>query len=67
MGKGAWRQRFGQSALNRQGRRGLQRNAAASAGASGARALLPVLESAATRPDRGLADAAAWAVRRLAP
>jgi epoxyqueuosine reductase len=67
MGKGAWRSRYGKSALNRQGRRGLQRNAAASAGASGARPLLPVLAEAAARPDRGLSDAAAWAVRRLAP
>jgi epoxyqueuosine reductase len=67
MGRGEWRTRFGKSALNRQGRRGLQRNAAASAGASGDRALLPVLACAAARPDRGLSDAAAWAVARLAP
>ncbi|HEY7862154.1 MAG TPA: tRNA epoxyqueuosine(34) reductase QueG [Thermoanaerobaculia bacterium] len=65
MGKGAWKARYGASALNRQGRRGLQRNAAASAGASNARELLPALQDAAACPDRGLSDAAAWAVGRL--
>jgi epoxyqueuosine reductase len=67
MGKGEWRRRFGASALNRQGRRGLQRNAAASAGAAGDGSLLPALRHAAGRPDRGLSEAAAWATRRLAP
>jgi len=33
MGRGAWRRRFGKTAVNRAARRGLQRNAAVSAGA----------------------------------
>jgi epoxyqueuosine reductase len=67
MGKGEWRRRFGASALNRAGRRGVQRNAAASAGATGDTALLPSLRCASAASDRGLADAAAWAAGRLAP
>jgi epoxyqueuosine reductase len=67
MGKGEWRRRFGATALNRAGRRGVQRNAAASAGATGDAALLPSLQCAAATSDRGLADAAAWAAGRLAP
>jgi epoxyqueuosine reductase len=66
MGKGEWRRRFGATALNRAGRRGIQRNAAASAGATGDAALLPSLQCAAATSDRGLADAAAWAAGRLA-
>ena len=65
MGTGEWRRRFGASALNRAGRRGLQRNAAASAGSVGDCALLPALEVAVGAADRGLADAAGWAARRL--
>jgi epoxyqueuosine reductase len=65
MGKGEWRRRFGSSALNRAGRRGVQRNAAASAGAVRDRALLPSLGCAGRAGDRGLADAAAWAADRL--
>jgi epoxyqueuosine reductase len=67
MGKGEWRRRFGASALNRAGRRGVQRNAAASAGAVGDSALLPALAAIRGAADRGLADAAAWAEARLAP
>jgi epoxyqueuosine reductase len=67
MGKGQWRRRFGASALNRAGRRGLQRNAAASAGAVGDSALLPALGVLRGSSDRGLAAAAAWATARLAP
>jgi len=67
MGKGEWRRRFGSSALNRAGRRGVQRNAAASAGAVGDSALLPALGAACRTGDRGLADAAAWAEARLVP
>jgi epoxyqueuosine reductase len=67
IGKGEWRRRFGATALNRAGRRGLQRNAAASAGATGDGAVRPALAAAAGNPDRGLADAALWAARRLAP
>jgi len=66
MGKGEWRRRFGASALNRAGRRGLQRNAAASAGSIGDSALLPALGAAAQIGDRGLSDAARWASGRLA-
>jgi epoxyqueuosine reductase len=65
MGKGEWRRRFGATAFNRAGRRGMQRNAAASAGSvrdPGARDLLPVVAS-----DSGLADAAGWARERLSP
>jgi epoxyqueuosine reductase len=66
MGKGEWRRRFGATALNRAGRRGIQRNAAASAGAVGDCALLPALGVAAQIGDRGLSDAARWASGRLA-
>ena len=65
MGKGGWRRRFGKTAVNRAKRRGLQRNAAASAGAKRDRACLPVLRSAARVQEPGLADAAAWARERL--
>ena len=67
MGPGQWRRRYGPTALNRAGRRGLQRNAAASAGSVGDRALLPALERAARVEEAGLSDAAAWAVSSLAP
>ena len=65
MGKGAWKRKYGASALNRAGRRGLQRNAAISAGASRDAAALPVLERLAAVPDPGLADAARWASARI--
>jgi epoxyqueuosine reductase QueG len=67
MGKGEWRRRFGATALNRAGRRGIQRNAAASAGAVGDSTLLPALGAARRAADRGLADAAAWAQARFSP
>ena len=63
MGKGEWRRRYGATAFNRAGRRGMQRNAAASVGAladPGASDRLP-----ADATDPGLADAAGWARRRL--
>jgi epoxyqueuosine reductase len=66
MGSGAFRRRFGATALSRAGRRGLQRNAAASAGAVGddnARASLPRLEALA---EPGVSEAARWAAARLA-
>ena len=66
MGPGQWRRRYGATALNRAGRRGLQRNAAASAGACGDRSSLPVLARAAGVTEPGLADASAWALSRLA-
>ena len=65
MGRGAWRRRFGNTAVNRAARRGLQRNAAVSAGAVGDRACLPELRRAATLREAGLADAARWAADRL--
>jgi epoxyqueuosine reductase len=65
MGRGAWRRRFGKSAVNRAARRGLQRNAAVSAGVAGDRACLPELRRAATLSEAGLADAARWAADRL--
>src|SRR5215472_4916621 len=66
-GGGEWRRRWGATALNRAGRRGLQRNAAASAGACGDSSCLPALRRTARISEAGLSDAAAWAVDRLAP
>lgn len=67
MGRGAWRQRFRATAFNRAGRRGLQRNAACSAGAVGDAACLPALPAVAALPDRAASDAARWASGRLCP
>ena len=67
MGKGEWRRRFGATALNRAARRGLQRNAAASAGSIGDASCGPALESAAAVAEPGLSDAARWALARLGP
>jgi epoxyqueuosine reductase len=66
MGKGAWRRRFGKTAVNRAARRGLQRNAALSAGSCGDRACLPGLRGAARVREAGLSDAARWALAKLA-
>ncbi len=66
MGPGQWRRRYGATALNRAGRRGLQRNAAASAGACGDQSSLPALARAAGVSEPGLSDASAWALSRLA-
>jgi epoxyqueuosine reductase len=65
MGKGAWRRRFGTTAVNRAARRGLQRNAAASAGALRDASCRPALEAAARIAEPGLSDAARWALDRL--
>lgn len=65
MGPGAWRRQFGATALNRAGRRGMQRNAAVSAGAVRDAAALPVLRRAAATGDHGLADAVRWACDRI--
>jgi epoxyqueuosine reductase len=65
MGRGAWRRRFGKTAVNRAARRGLQRNAAISAGVVADRACLPELRRAATLSEPGLSDAARWAAGRL--
>jgi epoxyqueuosine reductase len=67
MGKGEWRRRFGATALNRASRRGLQRNAAASAGGGRDASCRDALASAAGVAERGLADAARWALERLDP
>ena len=66
MGAGQWRRRYGATALNRAGRRGVQRNAAASAGACGDVSSAPALERAAGLSEAGLSDASAWALARLA-
>jgi epoxyqueuosine reductase len=65
MGKGAWRRRFGTTAVNRAARRGLQRNAAASAGACRDVSCRGALEQAARVAEPGLRDAARWALSRL--
>jgi epoxyqueuosine reductase len=65
MGKGAWRRRFGKSAVNRAARRGLQRNAAASAGACRDDSCRGALGAAAQVTEPGLRDAARWALERL--
>jgi epoxyqueuosine reductase len=65
-GPGEWRRRWGATALNRAGRRGLQRNAAASAGASLDSSCRPSLERTARVSEKGLSDASAWALARLA-
>lgn len=65
IGPGEWRRRFGATALNRAGRRGLQRNAAISAGATPDPSVLPLLPRAERSRDRGLSDAARWAAARL--
>jgi len=67
MGKGEWKKRYGATAFNRASRRGLQRNAAASAGATGDTSCLPVLPAVAALPDSGARDAARWALTRLDP
>jgi epoxyqueuosine reductase len=65
MGPGEWRRRFGATALNRAGRRGLQRNAAISAAAEADASVLPSLPRARRTLDHGLSDAARWAADRL--
>jgi epoxyqueuosine reductase len=65
MGKGEWRRRFGKTAVNRAARRGLQRNAALSAGARADAACAPALRKAAGLQEPGLSDAARWALARL--
>src|SRR4029077_16993585 len=54
MGRGAWRRRFGSTAVNRAARRRLQRNAAISAGVRADRACLPALERACDLAEAGL-------------
>ncbi len=65
MGRGAWERSFARTAVTRPARRGLQRNAAASAGACGDRQARAALGGAAGVAEAGLADAARWALDRL--
>ncbi|MCA1611472.1 MAG: tRNA epoxyqueuosine(34) reductase QueG [Thermoanaerobaculia bacterium] len=65
MGRGEFRRAFGATALNRAGWRGMQRNAALSAGCEGDAGLSGRLKSAAGCGDRGLSDASRWALSRL--
>lgn len=65
MGPGRWRREWGPTALNRAGRRGVQRNAAASAGVSRDPECLPVLRKTSRVFERGLADASVWALGRF--
>ncbi len=65
LGRGEFRRRYGQTALNRAGWRGLQRNAAIGAGCAADPADRVSLESAAGAGDRGLAGAARWALGRV--
>ena len=65
MGPGEWRRRFGATAFNRAGRRGVQRNAAVSAAATSDRSVVASLPRAEGSLDRGLSDAARWAAARL--
>ena len=64
MGKGEFRRRFGATAFNRAGRRGLQRNAAISAVAAGDETVASQLPRVAGATDRGLSDAVRWAAVR---
>ncbi|HTD52089.1 MAG TPA: 4Fe-4S double cluster binding domain-containing protein, partial [Thermoanaerobaculia bacterium] len=65
MSRGEWKRCWGATALNRAGRRGVQRNAAISAGTTGDAGCETLLQKAAGTSDRGLADAAQWALQRL--
>ncbi len=65
MGRGAWNRRFARTAVTRPARRGLQRNAAASAGACGDASAVAALGRAAGVGEAGLADAARWALGRI--
>ena len=65
MGRGEFRRAYGATALNRAGWRGLQRNAAVSAGCGTEAGLASELERVAASGDRGVSDAARWALSRL--
>jgi len=65
MGRGAWERRFARTAVTRPARRGLQRNAAASAGGCRDAGARGALEKAAGVEEAGLADAARWALGRI--
>jgi len=65
MSRGEWKREWGATALNRAGRRGMQRNAAVSAGATGDSSCAASLTAVAGTSDRGLADGARWALEVL--
>jgi epoxyqueuosine reductase len=65
MGKGEFRRRFGSTALNRAGRRGLQRNAAISAGCLRDGNARAPLSAAAGGGGPALEDAVKWALARI--
>jgi epoxyqueuosine reductase len=62
-----FRKVFAGSPIKRIGRNRMVRNAAIAAGNSGQPALIPQLRSLAADPDPVVAEAAAWAVGKLAP
>lgn len=64
-GRGEFRRRYGATALNRAGWRGLQRNAAIAAGCAGDPSVRTPLTRAAGTGDRGLSAAALWALGRI--
>jgi epoxyqueuosine reductase len=63
----SFRQVFAGSPIKRIGRGRMVRNAVIAAGNSGAPALLPVLERLRGDADPVVAEAAGWAIDRLAP
>lgn len=65
MGPGRFRRDFGKTALNRAGRRAVQRNAAASAGCANDQACREGLERGSRAEARELSDASRWALARL--
>lgn len=65
MGPGRFRREFGATALNRAGRRGIQRNAAISAGCAGDASCRETLAAASAGGNAGFADAVRWALGRL--
>lgn len=65
MGPGGFRRAYGKTALNRARRRGIQRNAAISAGCHGDETARAGLDRASRADARELADAARWALDRL--
>ena len=67
MGGGHFRRGFGATALNRAGRRGIQRNAAISGACEQDGASAAALSAAPPPADRGLADARAWSLARISP
>ncbi len=65
MGRGTFRRAYGATALNRAGWRGLQRNAAVSAGCQTDAGVVGGLGPIEASRDRGASDGARWALSRL--